>query len=304
MQLGFVTAILPDRSLDEVLATAATIGYDCVEVMCWPPGKAERRYAGVTHIDVQGLDDRRVDEIKALQERHGVVISSLGYYPNPLGGDAGERQIATDHLHHLIEASARLGINTVTTFVGRDKTRTIEDQWDDFLRTWRPLVAAAEDKGVRIGIENCPMRFTADEWPGGNNLAVNAAVWERMWHDIPSSAWGLNYDPSHLVLMHMDYTRPIRDYPNRLVHMHAKDLRIDRESLDRHGVFAHPAAWHTPKIPGLGDVDWSRFFSYLTDAGYDGPVCVEVEDRAFEGSDELRLRSLQQSHDYLRQFIV
>ncbi|THH34904.1 sugar phosphate isomerase/epimerase family protein [Neolewinella litorea] len=304
MQLGFVTAILPDYTLEEVLRTAADIGYDCVEAMCWPPGKAERRYAGVTHVDVSRLDEAGIAEIKSLQEKYGVFISSLGYYPNPLGGDTAGREAAVAHLHDLIDASAALGIGTVTTFVGRDKDRTIEAQWGDFLSTWRPLVDHAAVKDVRIGIENCPMRFTADEWPGGNNLAVSPAVWERMWTDIPSAQWGLNYDPSHLVLMQMDYTRPFRDYPDRMIHVHAKDLRIDREQLDRHGVFSHPGQWHTPKLPGLGDVDWGRFFGHLTDAGYDGPVCVEVEDRAYEGSEELRLRSLRQSHDYLRQFIV
>ena len=304
MQLGFVTAILPELSLAEVLQTAASIGYDCVEAMCWPPGKADRRYAGVTHVDVSDLTEESITHIKDLQKQHGVFISSLGYYPNPLGGEPASRKAAVEHLHRLIDASARLDIHTVTTFVGRDKDRTVEDQWDDFLATWRPLVQHAEEQKVRIGIENCPMRFTADEWPGGNNLATNPAVWERMWHDIPSPAWGLNYDPSHLVLMQMDYTRPFRDYPNRMVHVHAKDLRIDREALDRHGVFAHPAHWHTPKLPGLGDVNWGRFFGHLSDAGYDGPVCVEVEDRAYEGSRELRIRSLQQSHNYLRQYIV
>ena len=304
MQLGFVTAILPEYSLEDVLRTAAEIGYDCVEAMCWPPGKAERRYAGVTHVDVFRLDEAGISEIQELQERYGVFISSLGYYPNPLGGSRESREAAVRHLHDLIDASAALGINTVTTFVGRDKDRTVEAQWPDFLATWKPLVEHAGEKGVRIGIENCPMRFTADEWPGGNNLAVNPAIWERMWEEVPGHHWGLNYDPSHLVLMQMDYTRPFRDYPERLVHVHAKDLRIDRDRLDRHGVFAHPALWHTPKLPGMGDVDWGRFFGHLTDAGYDGPVCVEVEDRAYEGSEELRLRSLRQSHDYLRQFIV
>ena len=304
MKLGFVTAILPEQPLEAVLETAAEIGYDCVEVMCWPPGKAERRYAGVTHVDISTLDAGEVQRIKELQKIYGVTISSLGYYPNPLGGDAGARAVAADHLTALIDASAKLGVNTVTTFVGRDKQRTIEAQWDDFLTVWQPLVAHAEAAGVRIGIENCPMRFTKDEWPGGNNLAVSPAVWERMWKAIPSASWGLNYDPSHLVLMDMDYTRPFRDYPDRMVHVHAKDLRIDREQLDRHGRFAHPGLWHTPKLPGMGDVDWGKFFSYLTDSGYDGAVCVEVEDRAYEGNLALRVRSLRQSHDYLRQFIV
>lgn len=304
MKLGFVTAILPEQSLEAVLETAAEIEYDCVEVMCWPPGKAERRYAGVTHVDVSTLDAEAVQRIQSLQQQYGVAISSLGYYPNPLGGDTGARAVAADHLLALIDASAKLGVNTVTTFVGRDKDRTIEAQWDDFLEVWQPIVAHAEAAGVRIGIENCPMRFTKDEWPGGNNLAVSPAVWERMWEAIPSASWGLNYDPSHLVLMDMDYTKPFRDYPDRMVHVHAKDLRIDREQLDRHGRFAHPGLWHTPKLPGLGDVDWSKFFSHLTDSGYDGAVCVEVEDRAYEGNLALRVRSLRQSHDYLRQFVV
>ncbi len=303
MHLGFVSAILPELSLEEVLRAASEIGYDCVEVMCWPPGKAERRYAGVTHVDVSTLDEVEIARIQELQSRYGVFISALGYYPNPLGGDAGAAQVAIHHLYDLLEAASALGINTVTTFVGRDKDRTIEDQWADFLAVWEPLVERAGELGVRIGIENCPMRFTANEWPGGNNMAISPAVWERMWAAIPSPAWGLNYDPSHLVLMQMDYTRPFRDYPDRMVHVHAKDLRIDREQLDRHGVFAHPGLWHTPKLPGLGDVDWGKFFSHLTDTGYTGPVCVEVEDRAFEGDLALRRRSLRKSHDYLRQYI-
>lgn len=294
MTLGFVTAILPELTLAEVLAEAARIGYGCVEVMCWPPGRAERRYAGVTHVDVTDYD---AEDIRALQAEHGVFISSLGYYPNPMM-DAASRE----HLARVIDAAADLGISRVTTFVGRDKDRTTDAQWADMLEVWRPLVARAERAGVRIGIENCPMRFTADEWPGGNNLAVSPAVWERMWADLPSAAWGLNYDPSHPVLMHMDECAPLRDYPDRLVHVHAKDLRIDRDARDRHGVWAHPGLWHTPKLPGTGDVRWGRFFGYLADAGYRGPVCVEVEDRAYEGSRELRTRALERSFAYLQQY--
>ncbi len=303
MQLGFVTAILPELTLTENLAFAAEVGYDCLEVMCWPPGKAERRYAGVTHIDISQLDAAEISRIRQLQEEYGVKISSLGYYPNPLVADEAEAKVYTDHLLALIDAAAALGINCVTTFVGRDKNQTIEAQWPRFLATWRPIVAHAEAQGVRIGIENCPMRFTQDEWPGGVNLAVSPAVWERMWEDIPNANWGLNYDPSHFILQHMDYTLPFRKYPERMVHIHAKDARIDVEQRNHHGVFSHPNLWHTPKIPGLGDVDWGRFIGYLRETGYDGAVCVEVEDRTFEGSLAKRKASLVQSYDHLRQFI-
>ena len=303
MQLGYVTAILPELSLEEHFAFAAETGYDCLEVMCWPPGKAERRYAGVTHVNVDGLDEAGIERIHQLQKEYGITISALGYYPNPLTADEAAANVYTDHLHRLIDAAAELGVNCVTTFVGRDKDKTIDEQWPRFLATWRPLLDHARERNVRIGIENCPMRFTADEWPGGNNLAVSPAVWERMWTDLPDAHWGLNYDPSHLVLQHMDYTLPFRKYPERMIHVHAKDLRIDPERRDHHGVFSHPNLWHTPKLPGLGDVDWGRFFGYLRETGYDGAVCVEVEDRTFEGDTELRKESLRQSWRYLRRFV-
>lgn len=303
MKLGYVTAILPELSLEENMAFAAATGYDCLEVMCWPPGKAERRYAGVTHIDVTTLDKAGIRGIKDLQEKYGVSISALGYYPNPLVADEAEAKVYTDHLLALIDAAAALEINCITTFVGRDKNQTIEAQWPRFLSTWRPIVAYAGKKNVSIGIENCPMRFTKDEWPGGTNLAVSPAVWEQMWTDIPDANWGLNYDPSHFILQQMDYTLPFRKYPERMIHVHAKDARIDIEKRNHHGVFSHPNLWHTPKIPGLGDVDWGRFIGYLRETGYDGAVCVEVEDRTFEGSLALRKAALEQSCGYLRQFI-
>lgn len=303
MQLGFVTAILPDLELDAVAQVAGETGYDCLEVMCWPPGKAERRYAGVTHVDVVDFtpeDAARVNEVVAAA---GVSISSLGYYPNPLSPNAEEAELAVTHLKRVMNASAMLGVNRVTSFVGRDWRLSVDDNWTRFLQTWRPLVMHAEEVGVRIGIENCPMSFTADEWPGGKNLATTPAIWRRMFDDIPSEHFGLNYDPSHLIWQQMDYVKPIREFAGRLHHVHAKDARIDRDRLDDVGVMAHPNEFHTPKLPGLGDVDWGAFFSALTDVGYDGPVCVEVEDRAYEGPLERRRLSLVQSRTYLRQFV-
>jgi sugar phosphate isomerase/epimerase len=303
MQLGFVSAILPDLSLEEVLRFAAEAGYACVEVMCWPVGKAERRYAGVTHIDVATLDEAGAAAVQRLVAETGVAISGLGYYPNPLSPDPAEAAVAVGHLRQVIMAAARLGLNTVNTFIGRDWTRSIEDNWPRFRETWPPLVALAEEQGVRIGIENCPMLFTADEWPGGKNLAISPAIWERMFAEIPSPALGLNFDPSHLVWQGMDIARAVRALGERIVHVHAKDARVDRDRLDRVGILAHPLEYHTPKLPGLGDVDWGQFLSALTDTGYDGPVCVEVEDRAYEGSLERRLAALRQSRRFLAQYV-
>ena len=302
-QLGFVTAILPDLSLDEVAGFAKTCGYDCIEVMCWPKGKAERRYAGITHIDVDGFKKSDAERVKDTMASHGVKISGLGYYPNPLTADKAEARLYTTHIRKVIKASSLLGINVMNTFIGRDPARTVDDQWPRFLQTWKPIIAYAEDQGVKIGIENCPMSFTKDEWPGGKNLAHSPAIWRRMFSDIPSKNFGLNFDPSHLVLQHMDVPRVIREFGSKFVHVHAKDLRIDVDKRTEYGVFAFPALWHTPKLPGLGDVDWSKFFSALTETGYRGPVCVEVEDRAYEGTLDLRKSALRTSCGYLRQFI-
>ncbi len=303
LSLGFVSAILPDLSLAEVAAFARQSGYSAIEVMCWPPGKAERRYAGVTHIDVVDFGDDDAKRVQDVMAEAGVTISGLGYYPNPLVADAGEAQVYIDHIGRVILAAKRLGIPVVNTFVGRDPVKSVDENWPRFLEVWRPLIAMADEHGIKVGIENCPMSFTRDEWPGGKNLASSPAIWRRMFNDIPSANFGLNFDPSHFVFQHMDYCKAMREFASRIHHVHAKDVRVDREQLDEVGILAFPNQYHTPKLPGLGDVNWSRFFSTLTETGYHGAVCVEVEDRAFEGSLENRKASLRQSYNYLRQFV-
>ena len=303
MKLGFVSAILPDQTLEEVVQFAAETGYDCVELMCWPKGKAERRYAGVTHIDVLNLSDADVDNILQCMSDAGVTISGLGYYPNPLTPNETEANIYSEHLKQLILAAKRLSVNVVNTFIGRDQTRTIDGNWDRFKDVWKPLIQFAEDNDIRIGIENCPMFFTEDEWPSGQNLAYSPAIWERIFTEIPSENFGLNFDPSHFIWLQMDYLKPLTTFADRIFHVHAKDVRLDRERLNEVGILATPLQYHTPKLPGLGDVDWGRFFSVLSDTGYEGSVCVEVEDRAYEATLETRQRALRQSHLFLRQFI-
>jgi len=272
-------------------------------MMCWPKGKAERRYAGVTHIDVTGFDTAEADRVKAVMAGAGVEISALGYYPNPLAPDPDEAAVAVSHIKRVIEAAALLGLGTVNTFVGRDWTKSVDENWPRFEAVWPPLVAFAEEHGVRIGIENCPMFFTKDEWPGGKNLATTPTIWRRMWERVPSPSFGLNYDPSHFVWQQMDYLKPLWDFTDRIFHVHAKDVRMDRRRLDEVGIMAYPLQYYTPKLPGLGDIDWGRFFSALTDVGYDSAVCIEVEDRAYEGSLERRKDALRQSARHLRQFM-
>jgi len=303
MKLGFVSAILADLDLDGVLAFAREAGYGAVEPMCWPVGRAERRYAGVTHVDVSRFGKAEADAVRALCARHGVALSGLGYYPNPLAADEREASVAIGHLEKVISAAALLGVNQVNTFVGRDPARSLADNWRLFDERWPGIVRHAEGLGVRIGIENCPMFFTQDEWPGGKNLAVSPRNWREMFRRIPSPALGLNYDPSHLVWQQIDPVAPLREFAGRIYHVHAKDVRLDRHRLNDVGILATPLEYHCPKLPGLGDIDWGLFLSVLGDAGYGGPVCVEVEDRAYEATLETRKEALRQSGRFLRNFL-
>lgn len=301
MQLGFVSAILPELSFEETLRVAAEEDYDCVEMMCWPPGKAERKYAGVTHVDVIDLTDDRANDLLALCEKYDVTISALGYYPNVLAPDQQEADLAQQHLKRVIDAAPRLKLDTVNTFIGADPWQPVEGNLERFARVWPDLIRYAEDRGVRIGIENCPMLFTNDEWPFGKNLARSPDIWRRMFDTIDSEYFGLNYDPSHMVLQMMDYVRPIEEFRHKLFHTHAKDMKVEQALLNDRGILA--LGWTTPKIPGLGDIRWDQWISALTDVGYQGPVCVEVEDDAFAGSLERRVRSLRISRNLLRPLI-
>jgi sugar phosphate isomerase/epimerase len=302
IQLGFVSAILPDLELEEVLAFAAQEKFRCVEAMCWPKGKAERRYAGVTHVDVVGFTADHAKRIQDLTAKHGVFLSGLGYYPNPLAPEEAEAGVYVEHIKAVIKAAALLDVPVVNTFVGRDPKLTVDENWPRFVATWKSILEVADEHNVKIGIENCPMSFTKDEWPGGKNLATTPAIWRRMFNDIPSSNFGLNFDPSHFVWQRMDYLSVLREFKDRLHHMHAKDARLDQERLNQVGALAFPNEYHTPKLPGMGDVDWGAFCGVLAEV-YDGPLAIEVEDRAYEGSLEARKRSLQISGNYLRQFV-
>jgi sugar phosphate isomerase/epimerase len=298
MRLGLLTAAFPRLSFEKVVAWAAASGFEMLEVASWPAAGGERRrYAGVSHIDVSKPDPERV---RTLLDEHGLEISSLAYYPNNLHPDAGQRKAANDHLKRVIDGAAQLGVPIVGTFVGRDQTKNVPDNFREFRRVWPRLVAHAEERGVKIAIENCPMIFSYDEWPGGTNLASTPAVWDEMFSIVDSDAFGLNLDPSHLVWLMVDYERVVRDYAAKIFHVHAKDLEIDRDGLYRNGTISLGIGWQVPRLPGLGEVRWDRFLAALYRAGYDYVVSIEHEDRTFEGTEELVKRGFLIARDVLR----
>jgi sugar phosphate isomerase/epimerase len=302
VKLGFLTAAFPELSFEQVAEWAAAEGFETLEVACWPGGGGERRrYAGVTHIDVEAYD---ADEIHAMLDRHGLEISALAYYPNNLHPDDAERQEANGHLRKVIDAAQQLGVGLVGTFAGNDKDRPLPENLQRFRELWPPLVEYAGERDVRIAIENCPMIFSYDEWPGGTNLAWSPAIWEEMFEAIPAANFGLNLDPSHLVWLMIDYERAVYDFADRIFHVHAKDLEVRRDGLYRHGTFSSGIGWQVPRLPGLGEVDWGRFIAALYAVGYDYVVSIEHEDRRFEGTDELVKRGFLLARNAVRPLIV
>ena len=304
MKLGFVSAILDGWTFEEMIDTASEMGFQCVEVACWPQGKAERRYAGVSHIDVDNMTDEKVKYIQDYCAKRNVEISSLAFYPNTMDGDLEKRAAAVAPLKKVIEASAKLGVNMVTTFIGRDQTKTVEENLELVKEVWPPILKLAEEKGVKIAIENCPMLFGPDQWPGGQNLMTTPANWKKVFEILPSANLGINYDPSHFVWQMIDYIKPLYDFKDKIFHVHYKDIKLYPDKLREVGIMAYPLDFMSPKLPGLGDVDWGKYVSALTDIGYEGYTCIEVEDRAFEGSRERVLDSLRLSKRYMEQFVI
>ncbi len=301
--LGFVSAIFPEKSFEEVIDFASENDFQCVEIMCWPKGKAERRYAGVTHIDVDELDEKKVNYITSYLKEKKVYISALGYYPNPLDADLDKRHTYLSHIKKIIAAAQQLSIPVINTFIGRNQNENLEVNYKLFEENWLPIIRFAENCNIKIGIENCPMFFTNDEWPNGKNMAISPPIWDRLFSIAKSKNLGLNYDPSHAIWQQMDYVSHIKNYGKKLFHVHLKDAQLHYEKLEKVGILATPLEYHTPKLPGRGDVDWSLFLLELNMTDYEGPVVIEFEDKEFEKSEEEIKIGLLTTKNYINQFI-
>ena len=306
MKLGFVSAILDMADYEEMINTAAELGFACVEAACWPQGKAERRYAGVSHIDAERVlkEDAYAKYIVDYAAGKNIEISSLAFYPNTMDADLKKRAAVIEHLKNVIRASAKLGVGMVTTFIGRDQTKTVEENLELVKEIWPEIIALAEAEDVKIAIENCPMLFGQDQWPGGQNLMTTPAIWKKVFEILPSDHLGINYDPSHFVWQMIDYIKPIYEFKDKIFHVHYKDIKIYPDKLNQVGIMAYPLDFMSPKLPGYGDVDWGKYVSALTDIGYDGCTCIEVEDKYFEGTKEKVLDSLRLSKRYMEQFVI
>ncbi|MBK8439241.1 MAG: sugar phosphate isomerase/epimerase [Rhodobacter sp.] len=303
MQLGLLTAPFEARNLTEVADWAAAQGFQALEVACWPKASgATRRYAGTCHIDVASVSAAQGKEMLAALKEKGISVSALGYYPNPLHPDPAHRAEVTQHLKKVITAAGAMGVGLVNTFCGGNAAHHLDDNWAEAQTVWPDIIRHATDAGVKLAFENCPMIFSHDEWPGGHNIAYSPRIWRRILEEW-DGAVGMNFDPSHLILQMIDMDRFIREFGPHFRHVHAKDLMIDRDGLYDRGILSMGMGWQIPRMPGLGEVDWGRFFSGLYRVGYDGPVIIEHEDRRFEGSEEAVKRGFLLARDVLAPYI-
>lgn len=303
MKLGLLTAPFPETPLDDVADWSAANGFTTIEIACWPASSGDtRRYAGTSHIDVDDISDDRASDIVDGMTRRGLEISGLGYYPNPLHPDPEHSGMVIDHLKKVIVAAGKMGVPIVNTFIGADASKTQDENWESATRVWPEIISTAEDNGVRIAIENCPMIFSPDEWPSGHNLAYNPKIWRRMLEEFGETI-GLNFDPSHLVWLMIDLESAIYEFGSRFYHFQAKDVMVDYEGLYENGTLSSGIGWQIPRLPGLGHVDWAACFSALHRVGYDGPIIIEHEDADFETTDELVKRGFLLSRDILAPYV-
>jgi sugar phosphate isomerase/epimerase len=303
VKLGILTAPFADTGLPDVAGWAASAGFEALEIACWPSASGEtRRYAGTSHIAVENMTPLRASEIMGGLADKGLSVSGLGYYPNPLHADAAHRDMVIGHLKRVITAAGLMNLKVVNTFIGGDRALTADENWTRAAQIFPDIVAYAKNSGVTLAFENCPMIFSPDEWPGGHNIAYAPKIWRRIFETWGDDV-GMNFDPSHLVWQMIDQSRFIREFGERFVHVHAKDLMIDRDGLYENGIMSLGMGWQVPRMPGLGEVKWAEIFAGLYQAGYDGPVIIEHEDKNFEGSDEKLKRGFQLAKDVLRPFV-
>lgn len=178
MKLGLLTAPLPSVDLYDIADWASAQSFEMLEVCCWPKtAGANRRYAGITHIDVNEITQGQCDEIVGELKNRKIEMSALGYYPNNLHPDLNHREQVNEHTKKVIRAAGMMGIPVISTFIGADASKSQDENWIEAQKVWPAIVEYARDNNVKIAIENCPMIFSKDEWPAGHNVAYSPRIW-------------------------------------------------------------------------------------------------------------------------------
>ena len=244
MKIGILTSSLSDLTLDEIIDWSSDNGFGMLEVVCYPRWQETEAYGVKTHLDVDSLTPAKAKEIRDHLTRKRIEISALNYHTNTIDLDPERRRKIIDHMMKTIVAANRLGAGIVSAHIGRvfnpqvtgrNWYKDIDYNFEQVMGVWPKLVRFAAENNVKIAVENCPMIWP-DTWPGGDNLLYSPAIMRRMFREIPDANFGLNYDPSHHVFQFIDYKRVIYEFSDRIFHIHAKDVYVDKEALYEDGI--------------------------------------------------------------------
>ena len=307
MYIGFLTGCLGALPLKEKAKWASEQGFKALELSCWP--RVNTRDFSGSEIDVANFTQEEADEIKSYFKEYGLTISSIAYYDNNLDRDLEKRSFINNHFKKCVDAAVLLGVSAVGTFIGRNTDKSLEENFDEFEVVFKDLVEYAEEKGIQVVIENCPMTgWQAKGVPG--TISYTPELWREMFKRVPNKNFGLNYDPSHLHSMLIDYITPIKEFGDRIFHVHAKDTEVFDDKLKTYGIFDKQLnvnqddyGYWRYRMPGLGQVDFKSLIKELKEIGYDGVVSIEHEDPLYGGSEENVKEGLQLGINFLKELV-
>ncbi len=308
MKLGFLTACLPNVNLEELAKFASGQGFKTLELAAWPVDSSRDYQA--RQIDAAKFDKSEASRIKDIFAGNNLQVSAMAYYDNNLHPDLKQRNKYLEHLKKVIDTAQMLDVELVGTFVGSRPDKTPNENIKEIGQVFRDILKYAADRGVKIMIENCPM----ENWvkfglPG--NYAYSPELWDALFNELPDENFGLNFDPSHLYWLGIDYLQAVEDYAEKIFHAHAKDTEILAEGEYNYGLFGRQidpvpwkSGWWRYRMPGLGEIDWKKFISVLQEHDYDYVLSIEHEDPIWEGSEENVKTGLKLGYKYLSQFVI
>lgn len=308
MKLGFLTACLPNVDLENMVVWASGRGFQTLELAAWPVD-SDRDYQA-QQIDAARFTKSDAARVKDLFRKHDMSISAMAYYDNNIHPDLKQRQSYITHLKKVIDTAEMLDVELVGTFVGGMPEKTPAENIKEIGKVFGDILKYAGDKGVKIMIENCPM----DGWmkfgqPG--NYAYSPELWDALFEELPFDNFGLNFDPSHLYWLGIDYLEAIEDYADKIFHAHAKDTEILGTGQYLYGILGRQiepepwkSGWWRYRIPGLGGIDWNAFIATLQEYGYDFVVSIEHEDPVWEGNEDKVRYGLEMGLKHLKQFVL
>lgn len=237
----------------------------------WVPGMLDKGFECFTvnfHMSLGGIKLQELaPQVRGILDGTGIKVSSLGFYSNPLMNEDHKAQ-----LHECIDMAEAFGTNVVSTFAGALEGQAVHKAMPKFKEVFGELARHAEDKGVKIAIENCPM---GGSWYRPTcNIGFHPQAWEMMFNEVDSPALGLEWEPAHQLRQLLDPIAGLRKFAKKVVHVHGKDANVKRDVFAAEGLMG-PHSIIDERFPGFGDTDWRQIFAILHSVKYEGNVSIE-----------------------------